>query len=216
MSNGFVRCLETKDFIPENCSFIKKCKTGFIRNSKGKCVKGDNLNVRLRTLRNKVNTMRAANNMKNRGLVKMQLINLMRDAGTPNREKIQSLINSAEKLTSKEQRLRQEKSTRKTVSEAKKLEKKKKENEIALKKAISKAKKKASEESGKNHQTLKQRKKANKTILGTALNVPMVPLSAIAESGVRGASRSGSPITPVLEAVESAVSSMSKSSNSSK
>ncbi len=224
MSNGMAKCLETRDFVPESCKFIKKCPAGEVRSVKtGKCVKGESLNARLRGLRNKVDEMRRTNTMKNRGLVQMQLKGLLKDAGTPNRARIQSLIDSAAKLTSREQRNAEERETKRTAAEAKKLEKQKKANATALKKAISEAKKKAAAEEKEARKSLKERKAANKKgtrktkkgVLGTALNVPMVPLTAIAASGVKSASKSGSSsISPVLEAVESAVKSMTKSSSS--
>lgn len=226
MSNGMAKCLETKDFIPESCKFINKCPAGQVRSLKtGKCVKGASLDERLRALRNKVDEMRRTNTMKNRGLVQMQLKGLLKDAGTPNRARIEALISSAAKLTSREKRNAEERETKRSAAEAKKLEKQKKANASALKKAISEAKKKAAAEAAEVRKSLKERKAANaaakkgtrkskKGVLGTALNVPMVPLTAIAESGVKNASKSGSSISPVLDAVESAVKSMTKSSSS--
>lgn len=219
MSNGIAKCLETMEFVPESCKFIKKCPAGQIRSEKtGKCIKGDSLNARLKTLRNKVDEMRRTNTTKNRGLVQMQLKGLLKAAGTPNRSRIQSLIDSAGKLTSRERRNAEAKESRKSETEAKKIEKQKKANAIALKKAISQAKKEAKETAAAERKTLKERKAANRATSkkgkkGISLNSPLVPLAAIASSGIKNASRSGSSISPVLSAVESAVKSMSKSSS---
>jgi hypothetical protein len=212
MSNGIEKCLETMDFVPESCKFIKKCPPGQVRSEKtGKCVKGESLSARLKVLRNKVDEMRRTNTVKNRGLVKMQLKGLLKIAGTPNRSRIESLIESAEKLTSREKRNAEAKETRRTEREAKKIDKQKKANAIALKKAISEAKKKSKALEATNRKTLKQRKAANKKgVLGTAMGIPLNTLTAISNSGVKGASKSGSPVTPVLSAVESAVKALSK------
>lgn len=218
MSNGIAKCLETMDFVPESCKFIKKCPAGQVRSEKtGKCIKGDSLSARIKMLRNKVDEMRKTNTMKNRGLVIMQAKGLLKAAGTPNRARIQSLIDSAGKLTSREQRNAAEKESRRTAAEAKKLEKQKKANATALKKAIAQAKKDAKEAAKSERKTLRERKAANKATKkskkGISLNAPLVPLTAIANSGIQNAKASGSPISPVLSAVESAVSSMTKSSS---
>jgi hypothetical protein len=219
MSNGIAKCLETMDFVPETCKFIKKCKPGQVRNEAGKCVKGDNLSARIRKLRTNINSMKKKNVGTTRGIIKAQLVNLMKDAGTPNRERIQKLIISAEKLTNHEAKIKANKDAKSAAFALKKIEREKKENEKLLKKQVAVAKKEAAEtKKAERQQTLAERKAtaaarktAKKGILGTALNVPLVELSAIASSGVKDASKSGSSITPVLSVVESAVKAMSKS-----
>jgi hypothetical protein len=214
MSNGIAKCLEKMDFVPESCKFIKRCPAGQVRSEKtGKCVKGASLNSRLREIRNQVNVMRQTNTVKNRGLIMMKLKGVMKDAGTPNRERIQALIDSAGKITSREKRNALAKETRRTATEAKKIEKQKKANASALKKAIAAAKKEAKSAAVTEKKTLRERKAANKGTKkkGISLNSPLVPLTAIAQSGLNGANRSGSTATSVLAAVESAVKSMTKS-----
>jgi len=163
------KCMAEMDFVPETCKFIKKCPPGTIRNDKGRCVDGTNMNIQLNKIKDEIGLIKE--DPRKRGPVKMRLTQMMRRAKVPYHERISKLLEEASALTNKEIEAKREKETRKSVSQAKKAEKeakeietKKKKNAVALKKAIEAAKRqsRAAEKKDKP-QSLRERKAAAAT-----------------------------------------------------
>ena len=204
VEEGIQKCLETKDFIASKCTFVQKCKEGFVRNDKGNCVRSTPLAERINSARKRLNDMRQRNNFSGRGKLIMDLRQIQKMVGIPNRNQINGLIESAKKLSEREMKALEEKQKRKNASAMKKLEKieqQKRNTQKKLQKAVESAKKKAEKALTKG----KTKKSVGFNIgnrIGTSLNASVSELSKIGKSAIKNSSRSGSQAVPVITAAK--------------